>query len=115
MTSSWRLAGAATEANQLETNERLAAIASGSANWATTQIPVTDKATPPCPARAGRRSLTLTNLGVTAVYLGGDDSVSIASGVPLPGVVGATKTVEMSAAIWAIVADVGSVAVEELF
>jgi hypothetical protein len=115
MTSSWRLAGAATEAHQVETNERLAAIAAGSKNWAVTKVSVADNATPLCPARAGRRAVTLTNLSANAVYLGSDSTVSVASGVPLPGIVGAMKTIETCAAICGVTADVGGVSVEELF
>jgi hypothetical protein len=115
MTSSWRLAGAATEARQIETNELIAAMAAGSENWSTTQIAVSDTATLICPERAGRRSVTLTNLGAAAIYLGSDNAVSVASGVPLPGIVGAQKSIETCVAIWGVAADVGSVAVEELF
>jgi hypothetical protein len=114
MTSSWRLAGAATEAHQIEANERLAAIAAGSKNWAVTKVSVADNATPLCPARAGRRAVTLTNLSTIAVYLGPDDSVSFASW-PLPGVVGASKTIKTSAAIWGVASDAATVSVEELF
>jgi hypothetical protein len=115
MTSSWRLAGAATEAHQIETNERLAAIASSSQNWAVTQVAVTDTATLICPERVGRRSVTITNLSAVAVYLGGDDSVNVANGVPLPGIVGAVKTIETCGSIWGVTSDAATVSVEELF
>jgi hypothetical protein len=115
MTASWRFAGAATEAHQIEANEALAAISVGSNNWSTTQIAVSDTATLICPYRAGRRAVTITALSASAVYLGGDDSVSIASGVPLAGVIGATKTIETCAAIWGVTADSATVSVEELF
>jgi hypothetical protein len=115
MSGSWRLAGAATEAHQIEENEALAAIASGSQNWAVTQVAIGNSATLLCPSRAGRRSVTLTNRGVTAIYFGSDNKVSVASGVPLPGIVGASKTIGTSAEIWGITADAANVSIEELF
>jgi hypothetical protein len=50
-----------------------------------------------------------------AVYLGGDDSVSIAAGVPLPGAIGAVKTIETCGSIWGVTSDAATVSVEELF
>lgn len=54
-------------------------------------------------ARSGRQSITVTNTGTTAVYLGGS-GVTTTTGAYLPGVVGATITIPFSGALYGIVA-----------
>lgn len=60
-------------------------------------------------SRATRRSVTIVNMGTTAVYLG-TGTVSTANGFLLPGVVGAAVTFNVTAAVKGIVAS-GSQAV----
>ena len=54
-------------------------------------------------SRSSRAEVTIENSGTTAVYLGGS-GVTTATGVLLPGVLGASITLQTTAAIYCIVA-----------
>ncbi len=72
-------------------------------NVATAQVSVTTSATLIAAARAGRRSITVEQLGTTAVYLGAT-GVTTATGVLLPGTVGSSVTLNFTGALYGIVA-----------
>ncbi len=75
----------------------------GSANFATAQASVGATATSIVGARTGRGAVTVENHGTTAVYLGGS-GVTAATGLLLPGVVGASVTIPTQAAVYGITA-----------
>lgn len=74
----------------------------GNANMAAGQITVGTAATLIVPARAGRNSVTITNMGTTQFFLG-NSNVTTANGFPVPGAVGASMTIPTSAAVYGIV------------
>jgi hypothetical protein len=68
-----------------------------------------------CAARTGRRSVTVEQLGTTAVYIGAT-GVTSATGALLPGVAGSSITLSVTGAIYGIAASgTQAVAVIELF
>lgn len=80
----------------------------GSAAFAATQVSVGSTATSILSARTGvagtgRVSATVTNTTTTAIYLGGA-GVTTSTGQLLPGIVGASVTINTTAAIFGIVA-----------
>jgi hypothetical protein len=87
----------------------------GATTWAVTQVTIGTTATSLLAARAGRFGVLITNLGTTAVFLG-IAGVTTVNGALLPGVVGASKTIPVTGAVFGIVAS-GSqiVSVEEYF
>jgi len=87
----------------------------GSSNWAVTQVSVATTATSIVAARSARQAVVITNLGSTPVYLGGS-GVTTSAGALLPGVVGASKVIPTSAAVYGIVVSgAQSISVEELY
>jgi len=75
----------------------------GSPNFNTGQASAGANAAVLVPARSGRNSVTIENLGTTDVFLG-PSGVSATSGHLLPGVKGATITIPTSAAIYGVAA-----------
>lgn len=89
----------------------------GAGGLATAQVTVVSTAggTLVAAARAGRRSVTVTNNGTIAVSLGGS-GVTTSTGVVLPGVVGASVTFLFSGNLYGIAASAtDSVSVAELY
>jgi cytoskeletal protein RodZ len=89
----------------------------GASNWPTSQVSVTTTVggTSLVAARGGRLGVLITNLGTTAVFLG-NTGVTTSTGVLLPGVVGASKTVPFVGQIFGIVASgTQTVSVEEYY
>ncbi len=89
----------------------------GAASLATGQVSVAATATSIATARTGapgtgRASITLVNTTTTAIYIGGS-GVTTTTGQLLPGVVGASLTLNTTAAIYGIVAT-GTATVTEL-
>lgn len=80
----------------------------GAANFTPAQVSVGATATVIAAARTGaagtgRVSITITNTTTTAIYLGGS-GVTTSTGTMLPGVVGASVTINTTAAVYGIVA-----------
>ena len=73
------------------------------ANFAPAQVVVGNTSTLIAALRIGRASVTVENNGATAVYLG-NATVSVTTGVLLPGVLGASITLPTSAAVYGVVA-----------
>jgi hypothetical protein len=73
------------------------------ANFATSQATVGATATLIVAQRSGRDTVVVENTGTTAVYLG-NSSVTVNSGLLLPGVVGASVALETTDAVYGIVA-----------
>lgn len=78
----------------------------GAANFAATQVSVTSSATSIVAQRTGvsgtgRVSVTITNTTTTALYLGGS-GVTTSTGTLLPGIVGASVTINTTAAVYGI-------------
>lgn len=87
----------------------------GSNAIATTQVGVAATSTLVSAARLGRNAVTVENLGTTAVYLGAS-GVTAATGLLLPGSVGATVTIPTSGAVYGVAATgTQSVAVLETY
>lgn len=87
----------------------------GSSAVATAQVGVAASSTLVAAARLGRNAVTVQNLGTTAVYLG-PSGVTTATGLLLPGSVGASVTIPTSAAVYGVAATgTQSVAVLETF
>lgn len=72
-------------------------------NIATSQVSVAATATLIAALRSGRRSITVEQLGTTAVYLGGS-GVTTANGVLLAGTVGSSVTMNFTGALYGITA-----------
>lgn len=72
-------------------------------NIATAQVSVAATPTLVTAARTGRNSVTVVNLGTTAVYLGGA-AVTTSTGTLLAGTVGTSVTIATSAAVYGVVA-----------
>jgi hypothetical protein len=72
-------------------------------NFATAQVTVAATATLIVAARAGRDTVIIENAGTTAVYIGGS-GVTTATGMLLPGVLGASIAIETTAAVYGITA-----------
>jgi hypothetical protein len=70
-------------------------------NLATSQATATTTAGQLCAARAGRRAVTLQNLGTTQVFFG-PSGVTAATGGILPGSAGSSVTLNTSAAIFGL-------------
>lgn len=86
------------------------------AGWAASQIDVTTGQVTIAPARPTRSSLIITNLGTTPVYIGsGSPSVSSTNGGLLPGVIGATLTIETVAAVVATAGSTQRIAIMDFF
>jgi hypothetical protein len=87
----------------------------GNANWPTSQISINTTATSLVSSRAGRQGVVVTNLGTTPIYLGGS-AVTTSNGAFLAGIVGASKMIPFTGAVYGIVG-VGtqSVSVEEYY
>lgn len=81
-------------------------------NIATAQVSVGATATLIAALRSGRRSITIEQLGTTAVYIGGA-SVTTSNGILLPGTAGSSVTLNTTAAIFGITAS-GSQSVAEV-
>jgi len=80
----------------------------GSAAFAATQVSCASTATSFLSARTGasgtaRISATIENTGTTAVYVGAS-GVTTSTGMLLPGIVGASLTINTTAALYCIVA-----------
>jgi hypothetical protein len=80
----------------------------GAAAFAATQVALSSTATSIVAARTGvagtgRVSVTITNTTTTAIYLGGS-GVTTSTGTLLPGIVGASVTLNTTAAVYGIVA-----------
>ena len=89
----------------------------GAAAIAPAQVSVTSAATSIAAARTGvpgtgRVSVTITNTTTTAIYIGGS-GVTTSTGALLPGIVGASLTLNTTAAVYGIVAT-GSATVTEI-
>lgn len=69
----------------------------------TAQATVATTATPIVAARAGRDTVIIENSGTTAVYLG-NSTVTTSTGLLLPGVLGASISLETTDAVYGIVA-----------
>ena len=74
----------------------------GNASLATAQVSVATTNTQIAAARATRNSITVTNTGTTAVYVG-NTGVTTSTGMLLPGVVGASITIPTTAALFGVV------------
>ena len=87
----------------------------GATTWAVTQVSIGTTATSLLAARPGRFGVVITNTGTTPIFLG-IAGVTVNNGAFLPGVVGASKTIPVTGAVFGIVAS-GSqiVTVEEYF
>jgi hypothetical protein len=90
------------------TNGYLAALKAGvtiasPANFTPGQASVGATATLIVAARTGRNTVVIENTGTTPVYLGGP-GVTTSTGLLLPGVLGASLTLPVSAAIYGVVA-----------
>jgi hypothetical protein len=81
------------------------------ANVSTAQVTVVTTATLVAASRSGRQTVTIENTGTTAFYVGGA-GVTAATGFLVPGVLGASLTLSVTGAIYAITAS-GSAAVSE--
>jgi hypothetical protein len=81
------------------------------ANIAPNQVSIATTATLIAAARPGRQTITVEQLGATAVYLGGA-GVTTGTGAWLPGVAGSSITLNFSGALYGITAS-GSEAVAE--
>ena len=77
--------------------------AATASNIAPAQGSVTTTAASLVAARAGRRSVTIENTGTTPVYIGGS-GVTSTTGFLLPGVAGASVTLNFSGAVYAVTA-----------
>jgi len=87
----------------------------GSSNWVVNQVSVGSTATSLVPVRSARQAVVVTNMGATPVYLGGA-GVTMINGALLPGVVGASKTIPTTTAVYGIVgANSQIVSIEELY
>ena len=75
----------------------------GSNGFATSQATATTTATQVLAARNGRNAVTIENTSATAVYLG-PAGVTAATGFLLPGTIGATVTLPVTAALYAVTA-----------
>lgn len=74
----------------------------GSANLATGQVSVANTATLIAALRSGRQAITIVNTAATAVYLGNSTGVTTSTGTLLPGIVGASVTMNTQSAIYGI-------------
>lgn len=72
-----------------------------SATMTPAQVSVGATATLIAALRSGRNSITVENTGTTAIYLGGS-GVTTSTGVLLPGVLGASITLNYSGALYGI-------------
>ena len=101
---------------QCDSSGRLIVGSSASANYVPSQVSVAASATLLVAARAtGRNAVIITNMGTTAVYLGGA-GVTSATGGYLAGVVGAVKVIPFNGALYGITGGgTQSVSVEELY
>jgi hypothetical protein len=105
----------ASDADLGVTANPLRTIGTGTAALATAQASVTTTPGVIVAARAGRESVTIEQLGTTAVWIG-PTGVSPTNGALLPGVVGASITLPTAAAIFAVTAAGSqSVSVIELY
>lgn len=75
----------------------------GRSNIAATQSAVTAVASQIAPARAGRDSVMVTNMGTVDVFLG-PSGVTATTGDLLPGVKGAVKSYPLAGALFAVTA-----------
>jgi hypothetical protein len=93
----------------------------GTAGWAPGQGSCSSTAASLIAARtgnpgAGRVAAVVTNYGTTPVYLGSSSSVTTSNGVLLPGIVGASKTITTTGAIYCVTATATqTVGVEEYY
>jgi hypothetical protein len=83
----------------------ISAVFKGPPTLATNQVTVntTVGGTLIAASRASRSSITITNLGTTAVYIG-NTGLTTTNGAFLPGIVGASITLDTTAAVYGIVA-----------
>ena len=72
-------------------------------NFATSQATIATTATLIVAARAGRDTVIIENSGTTAVYLG-NSAVTTSTGLLLPGVLGASVSIETTDAVYGRVA-----------
>jgi len=86
----------------------------GSATIATSQVTVGTTSTQIVAARTGRMSVTITNNGTNAFYVG-ITGLTTANGYLVPGVLGASVTIPTQAAVFGIAAVAQSVSVLETF
>jgi UDP-N-acetylglucosamine enolpyruvyl transferase len=84
------------------------------ANIATAQPSVGTTSTLVVAARTGRAAVTIENLTSTPIYLGAS-GVTSTTGMLLPGVVGASMTIEGSMAVYGVASVAASVSVLETF
>jgi hypothetical protein len=70
----------------------------------TNQISVGAVATLIVAQNTGRKTVVITNLGTTAVYLGANSGVTSSTGQILPGVVGASISIPQTGPVWGITA-----------
>jgi type II secretory pathway component PulC len=89
---------------------------SGTGNLAAAPVTVGATATLIAAARAGRQTVTVTNEGTTAIRYSSNASMTSAQGALLPGVLGASVTLNFQGALYGITAS-GSqqVSVSELY
>lgn len=74
-----------------------------SANVATNQVSIGTSATLIAAARPGRTMITVVNTTTTQIFLG-PSGLTTGNALPLPGVVGASVTLQFSGALYGIVA-----------
>ncbi len=75
----------------------------GASTIATAQVTVANTSTLIAATRSGRNAITIVNSGTTPVYIG-VTGVTTATGVLLPGSVGAALTLPTTAAVYGVVA-----------
>ena len=96
----WTEGDQVLESVDLRGNQRTKQIGSG---FNTGQVSITSTATQIIAANNNRMRLLITNLGTTALYLGGS-GVTTATGLLVPGVVGYPVAIRSTAAVYAITA-----------
>jgi hypothetical protein len=79
----------------------------GAAAFATNQVALSSTAASVVAARTGapgtgRQNVTVINMSASPVYLGAASTITTATGMFIPGVVGANITLPTTAAVWGV-------------
>lgn len=89
--------------------------ARGTPSGATGQVAIGTTATALVAARASRAAVTIINGTTTPVYIGFTSGVTTGTGALLPGAIGASITIETTAALFGITASSSAISFVETF